>query len=356
MISRLCDEMRHLTDPHDPTVADEDSVLISVVVPVYQSQTTLCRLIERLAPVLAQAAEGQAYEVVLVNDDSRDGSWRTIQELAAEHPWVHGINLMRNFGQHNALLAGIRAARGSVTVTLDDDLQHPPEELPRLLARLTNGIDVVYGTAQEGRHGFLRNAASRLTKLSLQAAMGVETAGKVSAFRVFRTFLRDGFADYVGKYVSIDVLLTWSSTRFAAVPVRHDVRAAGPSNYTFFKLFTHAMNMLTGFSTLPLQLASLLGFCLTAFGVGVLVYVLGRYVIQGGSVPGFPFLASLVAILGGAQLFALGIIGEYLARMHFRVMRQPAYTVRDITARPADGAELDPGIPQRGSRERQAAF
>jgi undecaprenyl-phosphate 4-deoxy-4-formamido-L-arabinose transferase len=197
------------------------------------------------------------------------------------------------------------------------------------LDELAKGYDVVYGTPAQERHGLWRDLASQVTKIALQSAMGAETARKVSAFRVFRTHLRDAFANYRGPFVSIDVLLTWGSTRFSSVTVQHDPRRVGVSNYTFRKLLTHALNMMTGFSTVPLQLASLIGFLFTLFGIAVLIYVLGRYIIQGGSVPGFPFLASVIAIFSGAQLFALGIIGEYLARMHFRMMDRPAYVVRD---------------------------
>ena len=125
------------------------------------------------------------------------------------------------------------------------------------------------------------------------------------------------------------MLLTWGTVRFGAVDVRHEPRAFGASNYTFRKLVIHALNMMTGFSTLPLQFASLVGFAFTLFGIGVLAYVIGRYLMEGSSVAGFPFLASVIAIFSGAQLFALGIIGEYLARMHFRMMERPTYTVRE---------------------------
>jgi undecaprenyl-phosphate 4-deoxy-4-formamido-L-arabinose transferase len=159
--------------------------------------------------------------------------------------------------------------------------------------------------------------------------MGAEIARNVSTYRAFRTQVRDAFASYRSPFVSIDVLLTWGTTRFAAIPVSHDIRRVGKSNYTVRKLITHALNMMTGFSVLPLQLASVVGFALTFFGILVLLYVIGRYVMEGGSVPGFPFLASVIAIFSGAQMFALGIIGEYLARMHFRSMDRPAYTVRE---------------------------
>jgi len=212
---------------------------------------------------------------------------------------------------------------------MDDDLQNPPEEILKLIAKLSEGHDVVYGTPKKERHGFLRDLASKLTKLVLQSTMGAATAKNVSAFRAFNTKLRNSFGMYHGPFVSIDVLLTWGTSRFSFIPVRHESRELGKSNYTLKKLIIHALNMATGFSTLPLRFASLIGFILTLFGVGILAYVVGRYFLFGGSVPGFPFLASVISIFSGAQLFALGIIGEYLARMHFRIMNKPAYSIRE---------------------------
>jgi undecaprenyl-phosphate 4-deoxy-4-formamido-L-arabinose transferase len=283
-----------------------------------------------LKPILDRFNE--PYEVIIVNDASRDHSWAVIAELTKRYDFVEGIDLMRNFGQHSALLCGIRRARYDKIITIDDDLQHPPEEIPKLLAALTERVDVVYGVPISEQHGLFRDAASQITKLALQSAMGAEIARNVSAFRVFRTQLRDAFAEYQSQFVSIDVLLTWGTTRFAAVRVRHDPRTRGTSNYTVRKLILHALNMTTGFSVVPLQIASLVGFGCTALGIILLLYVLGRYVVQGTDVPGFPFLASVVAIFSGAQLFALGVIGEYLARVHFRVMFKPPYAVRSVLA------------------------
>jgi glycosyltransferase involved in cell wall biosynthesis len=298
---------------------------ISVVIPVYNSQTTLTELTNRLAVILPQSSN--QYELVLVNDGSGDGSWDQINQLAATHRWIRGINLMRNYGQHNALLCGVRAAKHEVIIVMDDDLQHPPEEIPRLLQRLAEGYDVAYGTPEVAQHGLLRNAAARITKLALQDALGAETARNVSPYRAFRTKMRDAFANYQSSFVSLDVLLTWGTNRFAAVPVHYDPRRAGRSQYTFRRLVTHALNMMTGFSILPLQLASLVGFAFTLFGMLVLAYVLGRYLIHGVEVRGFTFLASIVTVFSGAQLFALGVFGEYLARIHFRMMERPSYVV-----------------------------
>jgi undecaprenyl-phosphate 4-deoxy-4-formamido-L-arabinose transferase len=307
----------------------------SVVIPVYGSEAILPELVSRLESVLVTMADN--FELVLVNDCSPDRSWDVICDLARQYCWIRPINLMRNYGQHNALLCGIRASRYDVIVTMDDDLQHPPEEIPKLLEKLAAGYDVVYGTPEQEQHGLGRNFASWVTKLALQNILGAEVARRVSAFRVFRSEVTAAFAHYQGAFVSIDVLLTWGTNRFSFTTVRHEPRKAGTSGYTFRKLVTHALNMMTGFSTVPLQLASLVGFLFTLFGIGVLVYVLGRYLVQGGSVPGFPFLASIIALFSGAQLFALGIIGEYLARMHFRMMERPSYVVRQ-TFRPKDSA------------------
>lgn len=303
---------------------------VSVVIPVYNASATLPILVTQLNEMFR--SERIDAEIILVNDASPDRSWHTIQQIAAAAPNVRGVDLMRNYGQHNALLCGIRLAQRDLVLTMDDDLQHPPAEVPKLLASLTPAYDVVYGTPQQERHGLWRDMASRFTKMALSSAMDAETAKNVSAFRVFRTKLRDAFSTYQGPFVSIDVLLTWATTRFTSIPVRHEVRRHGASNYTFRKLVMHALNMMTGFSVLPLQVASIIGFVFTIFGILVLLYVVVRYIINGGSVPGFPFLASIIAIFSGAQMFALGIIGEYLARIHFRSMDRPPYAVRDYAA------------------------
>ena len=298
---------------------------ISVVTPVYNGEASVGELCRRLAEVLPHVST--EHEIILVNDGSRDRSWEMISELCSRSPSVRGLNLMRNYGQHNALLCGIRAAKYDLVVTIDDDLQHPPEEIPRLLARLEEGFDVVYGAPTAEQNGLMRALASRITRLALRPAVGSDVVKNVSAFRMFPTQLRDAFAAYESPFVSIDVLLTWATTRFGATTVAFQPRHSGSSNYTFTKLLRHALDMMTGFSTAPLQLASLIGFTCTLFGIGIFIYVFVRYCLE-GSVPGFPFLASIIAIFSGAQLFALGVIGEYLARMHFRSMRRPAYVVR----------------------------
>ena len=319
---------KHERDVSDPLPT------VSVVVPVYRSEPTLRELHRQLTEMMPGIAS--RYEIIFVEDCGGDGSWAVISDLAASDDHVRGFRMSRNYGQHNALLCAIRAAHYELIVTLDDDLQHPVSEIPRLLAALSPDIDVVYGTPQQEQHGLWRDFASRLTKFVLARAIGMDIAGSVSAFRVFRTRLRDGFRNYRSPTVSIDVLLTWATTRFGAIKVRHEPRRIGASGYTVGRLIRHAIDLLTGFSALPLQIASVIGFTLVLFGISILAYVLVNYMIRGSAVPGFAFIASIVVIFSGAQLFALGVIGEYLARMHFRTMDRPSYLVSESV-----GADVD---------------
>lgn len=298
---------------------------LSVVIPVYNAEQSLEKLCDQLIPALELIAAD--FEVILIDDGSIDQSWSMISKLTSRDPHIHGIKLSRNYGQHNALLCGIRAAQFETIVTMDDDLQNPVSEIPKLLGKLDEGFDVVYGNPRVKQFSFLRNLATRLTKIVLQGVMGAENAKNVSAFRAFRTRLRDGFNSYDSPYVSIDVLLTWVTSNFAAIEVEHVARTVGESNYTFKMLAFHAIDLMTGFSTLPLRIASIMGFIFTLFGFFVLAWVTGRYLIFNTSVPGFPFLASIISIFSGAQLFTLGVFGEYLARIHFRTMKKPAYCI-----------------------------
>ncbi len=302
----------------------------SVVVAVYNSELTLEPLVSQLGEVLPTVAA--AYEVILVNDGSRDCSWERICDLSQRYAWVRGINMMRNYGQHNALLCGLRAARSVVVITMDDDLQHPPREIPKLLTHLDEDHDVVYGFPRKLPHSLWRNLFSRMTKRTLAFVMGIKTVSEISAFRAFRTDLREAFTTYQSSGVIIDVLLSWGTTRFTSIPVDEEPRQVGQSNYNFSKLVAQALLILTGYSTIPLRLASYVGFGFTLFGLLVFLYVLYIY-FAAGSIPGFPFLASIISLFSGVQLFTLGIFGEYLARVFDRSMDRPTYVIGEQVER-----------------------
>ena len=300
---------------------------ISVVIPVYRSEQTINELVSRVS----NALQNHEFEIILVDDDSGDGSWLAISSISKENPNIRGIRLGRNSGQHGALLAGVRIAKFETTVTLDDDLQNPPEEIEKLTSGLKPGIDVVYGISTEIKQSFYRRLGSTLVRKFFSSALGFNSAVTMSSFRAFRTVLRDGFNTQLGPNISLDALLTWSTTRFAVAKVRHDERKIGSSHYTLRKLVRFMIDMTTGYSSLPLRLATAIGFTTIGLGFVLLLYVVGRPLLSGESVPGFPLLASSIIIFSGVQIFLLGVLGEYIGRMHFRVMNKPTYMIAEST-------------------------
>jgi glycosyltransferase involved in cell wall biosynthesis len=304
-------------------------VLVSVVVPCYRSAGTLPRLVEELMQVLPDATA--AFEILLVVDGSPDDTWEVASQLSNKYPETRAMRLARNYGQHNALIAGVRNARYEVVVTMDDDLQHPADQVPVLLAALTDDLDLVYGVPVEEEHGFFRSLASRLVKSTMASALDVHSARSISAFRAFRTFLRDGFEGLDGPHASVDVALSWSTTRIAEARVRMADRAQGESNYTTSLLMKHALTMLTGYSTKPLRLVGYLGFLCALFGVLLFGLIIYKYAVGATTVAGFTTIASMVALFSGAQMLAIGVLGEYVGRLHSDSMGRPTYVVRERT-------------------------
>jgi len=299
---------------------------LSIVIPVYHGEAYIQPLAERLAKVLPKLA--QKYEVILVNDGSPDPSWNAIQQVVKKYRWAKGICLMRNYGQHNATLCGVRTARYEVIVTMDQDLQHPPEEIAKLISKINDGFDVVYGAPKKLPQGFWRNLLTSNIKLILANAMGVPSVKNISAFRAFRTDLRKAFYNFQNPTLTLDVLLSWGTTRFTSVQV--EIVPSEHSNYSFSALVKAALLILTGYSTTPLRMASWLGFFMTLVGLVVFFYVIFIYFTV-GSLPGFPFLASIISLFSGAQMFTFGIFGEYLARIFDRSMDRPSYIIQEST-------------------------
>jgi glycosyltransferase involved in cell wall biosynthesis len=308
---------------------------ISVVIPCYRSAETLPPLVERLGAI---RGEGR-FEVLLVVDGGDRATWAAASALDRAHDFVRAMRLSRNYGQHNALVAGVREARHEVVVTMDDDLQHRPEEIGTLLAGLTPDVDLVYGVAAEEEHGAARSLASRLAKSGLERLLGVPGARQLSAFRAFRTFLRDGFTELRGPHACLDVALSWGTTSVTSVTVRMDEREHGRSGYTLRMLVRHTLNMVLGYSAAPLRLVTYLGFLVGLVGVLLLARVLWLYFSGETTVAGFTTVASMVALFSAAQMIAVGVLGEYIGRIHANGLGLPTYVVRP--------AEPDPEAPQR---------
>lgn len=301
---------------------------ISVVIPCYKTGARASILVSEITDTLTSYSRN-AFEIIMVVDGSPDDTWLKISELARLNSNVRGINLMRNYGQHSALLAGIRAAKGDVIVTIDDDLQHSPKEIPKLIENLSDEIDIVYGVSLVEEHSFFRNLLSKTYKQFIGVLLRAEGAEIAGAFRAFKKEVVPVFEGNDDLYAPLDVMLSWFSSKTIGVPVNMSQRQDGASNYTVRSLMRHAVNAITGYSIAPLRLVSLLG--LFTFGISFMIalIVLVNYLMGKIEVAGFPTIAILVSMFAGVQLLSLGIIGEYLGRLHMRSMGRPRYVIRD---------------------------
>lgn len=301
---------------------------VSVVIPVYNSESTLAVLVARLIDVLGRSSE--TFEIILVDDGSRDKSWQVLKGLRATHAsHLVAIQLMRNYGQHNALMCGFRYSRGRYIVTMDDDLQHSPEEIPKLLNAIeAQELDLVYGRYKDKQHSAFRNLGSALVTSFYKLVFSSSIA--VTSFRVIRRELLQSIFSYSLNFTFVDGLLAWNTQRIGEVMIEHHQRSGGRSQYSLGKLAVLALNMFTNFSLLPLQVMSVGGFLVAMSGFGTAFYYLLQYFVIGIPVPGFASIIIAVLVLGGLQMLALGISGEYLGRLHLNVSRKPQYTERHV--------------------------
>lgn len=299
-------------------------IIYSIIIPVFQPTKKLQKL---LTNIDYQYNTKKVYEIIIVDDSDCDKSWTFINTFI-NCSNRKSIQLTKNFGQHGAILAGLSSAKGKYIITIDDDGQHDPEELGRLMAAMDDGVDVVYGYPLISHHARWRNWSSQISKFILSKITGIYHMRHISAFRIFRTeCLKTEYAE-LGSDVNIDVMLSWVTSRFQAVGVRHHARTEGQSGYSFFRLLKHMSNLYIGYTTVPLRIVTITG--LVAFTVGVLlmVYVIYKFYTSNNVVPGFAFTAVTIILFSGLQMISLGIIGEYIARIHILTNKKPAFVVK----------------------------
>lgn len=288
---------------------------LSVVIPVFRSAPLLRSLVQRLTTVLE--AEGRPWEIILVDDASPDDSYAVLRELRAADRRVRIIQLARNQGQQHATLCALNYARGAEVITIDDDLQNPPEEITRLLAKLREGYGAVIGRITDKQHGWWRNAGSRLHQYLAERIIGKPRTLYLSSFRALARPAVDRLVRYKGAHPHISALLLKSlpASAIANVDVRHDRRSVGTSTYSLRKLVKTASFLLINHSYIPLRFMTAWGFTLSLLSVLFAVWVVARVLFFGHAVQGWPSLVVLVAFLSGNILMALGIVGEYLGRL-----------------------------------------
>jgi polyisoprenyl-phosphate glycosyltransferase len=321
--------------------------LLSVVAPVYNEQ----ELVEEFARRACAAVADYSFELVLVNDGSADATPQLLDRIAAEDPRVRVVHLSRNFGHQAALTAGLEHAVGDVVAMIDADLQDPPELIPRMVEQWEQGSDVVYAVRKqrEGETAFKLATASWFYKLFDKLAQ-VDLEPNSGDFRLLDRRALDALLSMTERSRFLRGMTVWVGFRQTAVPYERDARAAGETKYTVRKMLRFSLDAIASFSHLPLQLATYAGL-LSAGVAFIAIPVIVALHFAGSYLPGFGTITILILLLGGIQLIALGVIGEYIGRIYEEVKHRPLYIVREERNRPAEGpAPLSPvraGLPAR---------
>jgi len=298
---------------------------ISVIIPVYNGSKTIEKLYQELSKILKK--NSKSYEILFVDDSSKDKSFNIISDICKKDKSVTGILLSKNYGQHNAVYCGFQNSKGKYIITMDDDLQHPPQEIPKIIKHLKKGYDVVYAIPKIHRHSLIRNFFSKLTKSIISLMMQNENAKNINSFRIFKSSLFEQFRGINNPNINIDSLLFWTTNNFGSIKVNHKKRKLGKSGYTFFRLFFHTLNLVTSFSALPLKITTYVGALFSLFGFVLLIRILFLYFMYGSVVKGFYFIATIIIIFSGVQLITLGLIGEYISLIYSKTLSKPSFTI-----------------------------
>ncbi len=294
---------------------------ISVIIPCYNSSSSLGPLLSELESVLTFHYD--EFEIIAVNDFSSDNTWQTLKTYQADHPRVKLIDLAKNFGQHNATICGVREAQYEISVTLDDDGQNPPTQIPLLIDKLLSGSDIVYGIPQKSEHDVFKIITSKLFRAAISIVQ-VPQAEKIGSFRAFRTFLRNGFADITGRSFCLDFLLFWSTQKIDFVYVSHSPRAKGCSNYDSKKLLRLAEMLIMSH---PESFARILMLTSVAF-IAVSMIVCASLFFDTHNFSTHLIIATLF-FLAGTQTIITAFVLRYLIAQHYQLARRPLYMIKE---------------------------
>ena len=306
----------------------------SVVIPIYNEEENIPELYRRLTPVMESLCEQvkcgrKGFEIILVDDGSGDSSWDLIKGLHDRDDRVKGICFARNFGHHVAITAGLDRARGRAVILMDGDLQDPPEEVPRLAEKLREGNDLVYGIRQQRHDPVLKKMTSWLFWWILRRFSGVDMPQGQTMLRIMSRRIVDSLNEMREHARFIHGMMAWTGFKTATLEVKHSPRTKGKSKYNIPKMFRLAFHAVTSFSTVPIKLATYLGFTSSFASFVAGLYFLYKKIFYGIPVTGYASIIVAIFFVGGIQMLVLGIIGEYIGRTYQEVQKRPLYIIKD---------------------------
>lgn len=301
---------------------------ISFVIPCYRSEHTLTSVISEIENTM-NLLQQYVYEIVLVNDCSPDDTFHVIRQLCEQKPYVRGINLARNFGQHAALMAGMRHTSGDYMVCLDDDGQSPADEVGKLLGKLEEGYDAVYAKYEHKHHSAFRNLGSKVNELMLRVMLDKPASLYVSSYFAVKRFVVEDMVRYENSYPYVIGLVLRATKNIANVTVTHRDRMEGKSGYTLKKLLGLWINGFTAFSVKPLRIATLMGAICAAFGFLYGFYTIVKKLVNPEVPLGFSSIMSAIVFFGGMMMLMLGLIGEYIGRIYISLNNSPQYVIKE---------------------------
>jgi len=309
----------------------ETSFTLSIVVPVYRSAKILPLLVEKVQDEMRKAHLQDTFELILVNDASPDESWESICNLAERYTFIKGISLRRNFGQHNATMAGLNHATGSIVVVMDDDLQHPPEAISRMVSELNQGYDICYTRYLNRQHAAWKKWGSAFNDWVATHLLGKPKGLYLSSFKAIRKEVVTEVIKYDGPYAYLDGLILDVTRAITSIDIEHQSRHEGDGNYNLRRSLSLWLKMATSFSVLPLRLASYLGFTLAGFSILMIIYVVLQKILHPEIPSGWASLIATILLIGGIQTVCIGMVGEYLGRAYLKLNRKPQFIIGSKT-------------------------
>jgi undecaprenyl-phosphate 4-deoxy-4-formamido-L-arabinose transferase len=311
--------------------ATHSNIQLSIVVPVFRSESILPKLVETIQTEMINENLADQFELILVNDSSPDDSWNVIKELAEKHSFIKGISLRRNFGQHNATMAGLNHVCGNIIVIMDDDLQHPPQAIAEMIKAISGGFDVCYTRYLNRKHELWKKLGSQFNDWAATKLLGKPKGLYLSSFKALRKELVDEVIKYDGPYAYVDGLILDITNSITVIDIEHQDRLEGEGNYRLLNSVSLWMKMATSFSISPLRFASFMGFALAFLSIIMIVVILFQKMLHPEMASGWASLIATVLFIGGVQTLCIGMIGEYLGRTYLKLNGKPQFTIAALT-------------------------